>query len=96
MRTLALALAAALTVTALAAPADARRGKVVKVVTVKTAQAFKAADTDANRQLSTTEFAAAGGNPANFETIDRTGNGLLGFWEMLAAVFAGMKANRGL
>jgi ABC-type glycerol-3-phosphate transport system substrate-binding protein len=95
-RTIALALAAALAAATVAAPADARRAKAVKVVTVKTAQAFKAADTDASRQLSATEFEAAGGNAANFGAIDRNGNGTLGFWETLLSVFAGLKAGRGL
>jgi hypothetical protein len=88
-----LGLAALFATTGLAAPAEARR-KAARVVVVKTAQAFKAADTDQSRQLSADEFAAAGGNAANFASIDRNANGTLGFLEMLMAAFGSLKAKR--
>jgi hypothetical protein len=91
-RTIILGASVALAVTALATPADARRKPaVVKAVTVKTAQAFKAADTDADRQLSSSEWTGAGYNPVNFTRVDSNQNGTVGFWESLMAVFASLK-----
>lgn len=91
-KTILLGLSVALAATTLAAPADARRKPaVVKAVTMKTAQAFKAADADADRQLSSTEWAGAGYNAANFTKVDANQNGTVGFWESLMAVFASLK-----
>jgi hypothetical protein len=71
-------------------PADARRK--AKAVAVKTAQAFRAADVDQSRQLDTSEWTTAGYDSGNFAAIDRNGNGTLGYWETLAAVFTSLKA----
>jgi hypothetical protein len=76
-------------------PADARRKKVVRVVTVKTAQAFKAADTDANRQLDRAEWSAAGANPDAFGLVDGNSNGTVGYWEALMAILQGLKGRLG-
>jgi hypothetical protein len=75
--------------------ADARKKKVVRVVAVKTAQTFKAADTNANRQLDAGEWSAAGANPDNFAAVDRNANGSVGYFEALMAILAGMKGKFG-
>ncbi len=90
----ALAVAIASTSLAGAAAAKARR-PVVVAVAVKIAPAFKAADTDGSKSLSTTEFTSAGGNADNFGLIDANNNGELGFFELLRAAVARFLAGRG-
>jgi hypothetical protein len=94
-RTLAALSLAAFALGAVAPPAADARRKAAKVVAVKTATAFKAADTDQSRQLDTAEWSAAGYNSANFATVDRNANGTIGYWEALAAVFASLKSKAG-
>lgn len=71
-------------------PAEARRKP--KPVVAKTAQAFKAADANADRQLDLPEWAAAGLPEAAFPKVDRNGNGTVGFHESLMATLAMLKA----
>ncbi len=89
-------LAVALSSTGIASAAAARpKRPVVAAVAVKIAPVFKAADTNSNRSLSTTEFTAAGGNADNFGIIDANSNGELGFFELLRAAVARFLSNRG-
>ncbi len=71
-------------------PAEARRKP--RPVAVKTAQAFKAADANADRQLDLPEWTAAGRPEAAFAKVDRNANGTVGFQESLLATLAMLKA----
>lgn len=79
--------AASLAGLTLASAAEARLTRAQTVVLVKTAQKFRAADSDRSRQLSPAEFTTAGGNGEHFDAIDANDNGQLGFYEVLRAVF---------
>ncbi len=77
--------AASLVGLTMASAAEARLSRVQTVVLVKTAQKFRAADTDRSRQLSQAEFTTAGGNANHFDAIDANDNGEIGFFELLRA-----------
>ena len=57
--------------TSMATAASARKRPVVAAVAVRVVPAFKAADTNASKSLSSSEFTEAGGNADNFGLIDR-------------------------
>ncbi|MFZ4688259.1 MAG: hypothetical protein ACOYLS_03370 [Polymorphobacter sp.] len=80
--------------TAVSAKAKSRR-PVVAAVAVRVVPVFKAADTNASKSLSSSEFSAAGGNADNFGLIDANNNGELGIFELIRAAVARFMANRG-
>jgi hypothetical protein len=95
IRMLGVALALGAVAGAMAPSAAEAKRKAPRVVVAKTAQAFKAADANADRQLDMPEWAAAGKPAENFARIDHNADGTVGFWESLAAVFASIMAKAG-
>lgn len=86
----ALALLATAAAPAAAAPAPAR--PLVKATALKTLRAFRAADADRSRSLSSDEFAAAGGQDSGFDALDVNNDGSIGYFELLRGVFLRLKA----
>jgi hypothetical protein len=90
------ALTVAIASTSLAGAATAKAKRpLVAAVAVKVVPVFKAADTNGNKTLSSSEFTAAGGNADNFGLIDANNNGELGIFELIRAAVARFLANRG-
>jgi hypothetical protein len=88
------AAAIAIASTSMATAASARKRPVVAAVAVRVVPAFKAADTNASKSLSSSEFTEAGGNADNFGLIDANNNGEIGIFELIRAAVARFMANR--
>ena len=90
MTTIMTVLAIGLTSTA----ATAARRPFVAAVSAKVAPKFQALDTNNNRSLDASEWAATGAPANSFDGIDLNNNGTIGFVEMIKITVARIVARR--
>jgi hypothetical protein len=74
--------------------ATAAKRPVIAAVAAKVAPKFQALDTNNNRSLDTTEWAATGAPANSFDGIDLNNNGNIGFFELVKITVAKIVAKR--
>ena len=83
-----------MTVIAIGLTSTAARRPFVAAVSAKVAPKFQALDTNNNRSLDASEWAATGASANSFDGIDLNNNGTIGFVEMIKITVARIVARR--